>query len=69
MSKINTVFIVGPTASGKTSVSIDIAKKTFENYLKNLPNIIIGKVKTTKCFTLNTKDNEFTLFFINLPPI
>lgn len=27
MSKINTVFIVGPTASGKTSVSIDIAKK------------------------------------------
>ena len=27
MSKIKTVFIVGPTASGKTSLSIEIAKK------------------------------------------
>ena len=27
MSKINTVFIVGPTASGKTSVSIELAKR------------------------------------------
>ena len=27
MSKINTIFIVGPTASGKTDVSIEIAKR------------------------------------------
>ena len=27
MSKIKTIFIVGPTASGKTSLSIEIAKK------------------------------------------
>ncbi len=27
MSKINTVFIVGPTASGKTAVSIELAKR------------------------------------------
>ena len=27
MSKIKAIFVVGPTASGKTSLSIDIAKK------------------------------------------
>ena len=43
-------------------LGIDVAKKTFENYLEKLPNIIVGKVKTTKCFTLNNSDQEPRLF-------
>lgn len=43
-------------------LGIDVAKKTFENYLEKLPNIIVGKVKTSKCFTLNNSDHEPTLF-------
>ena len=43
-------------------LEIDIAKKTFENFLEKIPNIIVGKIKTTKCFTLQPKDLESTLF-------
>lgn len=43
-------------------LGIDIAKATFEKFLEGIPHIIVEKVKRTKCFTLDTRDQESTLF-------
>jgi hypothetical protein len=43
-------------------LGIDIAKGAFEKFLEGIPHIIVEKVKRTKCFTLDTRDQESTLF-------
>lgn len=43
-------------------LGIDIAKGAFEKFLEGIPHIIVEKVKRTKCFTLDTRAQESTLF-------